>query len=117
MSSFDRFPGLWPFGALLDALPPDARASHRRRPVNPGGATLRPGTGTPLWNRLRAEIVPHLKGRGEKAQLARLLGVHRQGINEYFVSKTRMPDAERTLLLVEWLAVRREKRPAGKFLL
>jgi len=39
--------------------------------------------------------------------------VHRQAVNEYFVSRTRMPDAERTLLLQEWLQARRPgKRPA-----
>ncbi len=108
-------PGLWPFEVLLKVLSPEARASIRRRGAwrNPGGATLRPGPATPLWHRLVAEVRPLLKPRGEKAQLARLLGVHRQAVNEYFVSRTRMPDAERTLLLQDWLRARRSgKRPA-----
>ncbi len=107
-------PGLRPFAALLEALSPEARASVRRRASrkNPGGATLRPGSGTPLWQRLVKSVQPLLQRRGEKAQLARLLGVHRQAVNEYFVSRTRMPDAERTLLLQEWLKARRQgKRP------
>jgi len=100
------------FGGLLDLLSPAGRASVRSRGGyrNPGGATLRPGSRTPLWNRLVLQIRPLLKPRGEKAQLARLLGVHRQAVNEYFVSRTRMPDAERTLLLLEWVEARRQNR-------
>ncbi len=107
-------PSLRPFEALIEILSPEARASYRRRSSrrNPGGATLRPGVGTPLWQRLVKDVQAFLRRRGEKAQLARLLGVHRQAVNEYFVSRTRMPDAERTLLLQEWLRVRRQgKRP------
>jgi hypothetical protein len=106
----------WPFEALLGALSAPARASARRRSrrrANAGGATIRPGADTLLWNKLADEVRPLLKARGEKAQLARLLGVHRQAVNEYFVSRRRMPDAERVLLLLEWLRVRKAgKRPA-----
>jgi hypothetical protein len=101
--------------ALFAILSPEGRASARKRglPRNPGGATLRPGTATPLWKRLVTQVRPLLKHRGDKAQLARLLGVHRQAVNEYFVSETRMPDAERTLLLLEWLEARkRSARPS-----
>lgn len=74
---------------------------------------MRPGRDTPLWNKLAAEMRPLLRKRGEKAQLARLLGLHRQAINGFFASGSRMPDAERTLLLLEWLRVRRAgKKPA-----
>ena len=103
------------FEALFESLSPSGRAFVRLRavPHNPGGATLRAGKGTPLWNRLVTQIRPLLKRRGEKAQLARLLGVHRQAINEYFVSQTRMPDAERTLFLLEWVEARRKnQRPS-----
>lgn len=92
------------------------RASARRglAPRRSSGGTLRPGAATtPLWNKLVAQVRPLIKRRGEKAQLARLLGVHRQGINEYFVSESRMPDAERTLLLLEWIEARRKNtRPS-----
>lgn len=103
--------GLGSLADLIEVLSPEARASYqkRRRSIHASGATLRPGKTTPLWNKLKSEILPLLKPRGEKAQLARLLGVHRQAINEYFTSETRMPDAERTLLLSEWLATRRKK--------
>lgn len=107
----------WPLEAVLGAISESARASARRRMsprrTNRGGATIRPGPGTPLWNRLVDEVRPLLKVRGEKAQLARLLGVQRQAVNEYFVSRRRMPDAERVLLLQEWLRVRKSgKRPS-----
>jgi hypothetical protein len=100
---------------LFSIFSPAAKSSARYRmaPRRPSGATLRPGSTTPLWNRLVTELRPLLKRRGEKAQLARLLGVHRQGISEYFVSGKRMPDAERTLLLLEWLDARRQNRRPG----
>jgi hypothetical protein len=109
--------GLWPLEAVLGAISAQARASARRR-MSPrrtgrGGATIRPGSDTPLWNKLVDEVRPLLKARGEKAQLARLLGVPRQSVSEYFVNHRRMPDAERVLLLQEWLCVRQSgKRPA-----
>ena len=103
------------FKDLLEALSAPARTSarHRLSLRRVTGSTVRTGTGTPLWNRLVEEVRPLLKVRGEKAQLARLLGVQRQAVNEYFVSRRRMPDAERALLLQEWLRVRRAgKRPS-----
>lgn len=105
---------LRPLEDLIDSLTSQGRASARalRGPRRKVGATLRVGPGTPLWNQLAKEILPFLKARGEKARLAHLLGVHRQAVNEYFVSRSRMPDAERVLLLREWLQVRRAgKRP------
>jgi hypothetical protein len=101
---------------LLSLFSADARSSVRKRmaPPRSSGGTLRPGpVSSPLWNKLVAQVRPLLKRRGEKAQLARLLGLHRQGINEYFVSGSRMPDAERTLLLLEWIEARRKnERPS-----
>ena len=105
---------LRPFEDLIESLSARGRASARalRGPRRKVGATLRAGTGTPLWNQLVREILPLLKARGEKARLGHLLGVHRQAINEYFVSRQRMPDAERVLLLREWVQVRQAgKRP------
>ena len=104
--------GLAFFETSFGFLSPAGRASVRLRgqPRNSGGGTLRPGRETPLWNQLVTQCRPLLKRRGEKAQLARLLGVHRQAINEYFVSQNRMPDAERTLLLIEWLEARRKNQ-------
>jgi hypothetical protein len=106
---------LWPIEVLLGTLSDTARNSARRRmaPARTVGATIRPGRDTPLWNQLIADVRPLLRKRGEKAQLARLLGLQRQAVNEYFVSGRRMPDAERTLLLLEWLRLRQTgKKPA-----
>ena len=115
MPSTRLHPNLVLLEALIEAFSPEARASvHQhlgsRRSV---GGTLRPGRDTPLWNKLAEQVRPLLKKRGEQAQLARLLGLHRQAVNEFFASGSRMPDAERTLLLIEWLRVRRKGgRPA-----
>lgn len=77
-----------------------------------GGATLRPGPDTPLWNELRAQLRPHLKAHGSQANLARILGLPRQRINDFITGK-KMPDAERTLQLLAWLfAVRQDRKPA-----
>lgn len=71
------------------------------------GATLRPGPATPLWNSLVLNVRPFLVKRGEKAKLARLLGVPRQRVHDYFFTGTSAPDAERTLLVLHWLAQQR----------
>ncbi len=70
------------------------------------GATLRPGSETVLWNALVDYVRPHLHRRGEKANLARILEVPRQRVNEYFVARTVMPDAERLLHVLAWLTTR-----------
>jgi hypothetical protein len=108
-------PSLRPLEDLVELLTTEGRASAQRRmaPRRKAGATLHAGSATPLWNRLVEQIAPFLKKRGEKAQLARLLGAHRQAINEYFVSRKRMPDAERTLLLCEWLEIRKAGKKPG----
>ena len=104
-------------GAILDAASLMARQTPQAyRLVFPPahrGATLRPGKATPLWNELRAQLRPHLKKRGEQANLARVLGLPRQQINAFVTGGGRMPDAERTLQLMAWLlAVRQGRRPA-----
>jgi hypothetical protein len=116
----DLHPRLQLPALLMDGLTEAARESARqlarsyhqatRRRV---GATLRPGRGTPLWNALAAEVRPLLRRRGEQAILARLLGLPRQRVHEFVVRRGRMPDAERTLLLLEWLAVRKRTLKSG----
>ena len=78
-----------------------AQPRPRRR-----GATLRPGPQTPLWNALVALVRPRLGRYGEKSKLARILGVPPQRVHDYFISRRQAPDAERTLLLLAWLAHR-----------
>jgi hypothetical protein len=89
-----------------------ARSHHEstRRNV---GSTVRPGPNTPLWNALVAEVRPLIKRHGEQAVLGRLLGLPRQRVHEFIVQRGRMPDAERTLLLMEWLAVRKRSLRTG----
>jgi hypothetical protein len=98
------------------------------------GATLRPGADTPLWSAVVEKARPHLRlrgakaylarvlnvprqrvndyfvsgtqMRGAKANLARVLNVPRQRVNDYFVSGTQMPDAERMLQVLLWLTAR-----------
>jgi hypothetical protein len=85
------------------------RVAHRPRT----GATLRPGQETPLWNALVKEVRPLLRRYGTQAGLGRLLGLDRQTINAYFVARTRMPDAERTLQVLTWLiAFRKNESPS-----
>jgi hypothetical protein len=79
--------------------------SLRRRPRG-HQTTLKPGLDTPLWNELADAVQARLKQYGEKARLARILGVPRQRVYEVLNRRRRMPDAERTLLLLVWLSVR-----------
>jgi hypothetical protein len=89
----------------------DRRRAFRadRRPRQ--GATLRPGKDTPLWNALVAEVRPHLRRHGTQVNLGRLLGLDRQTIHAYFIARTRIPDAERTLQLLTWLIAVRKGLP------
>ena len=80
-----------------------ARFVRRKSPVGPQRRVLAPGPATPLWNELVRQILPHLRRRGSKAQLARLLGVPRQRLQACFKAKYACLDAERTLQLVGWL--------------
>lgn len=74
------------------------------------GETLRPGPETPLWNELSLALRNQKWKYGEKANLARILGVPRQRVDDYIVGRRRLPDAERTLSLVHWLAARHQGR-------
>jgi hypothetical protein len=80
------------------------RRKEARRPRK--GASLRPGDETPLWNAVVERVRPHLRTRGAKANLARVLEVPRQRVHDYFVAGTQMPDAERMIHVLLWLSVR-----------
>lgn len=101
---------------LLEAAARDMAVEARkqvavRRPRARRGATLRPGVDTPLWNAVVELARPALKRRGAKAILARELGVHRARIGEYFGPRSSMPDAERVLRLLLWLARQSKSAP------
>jgi len=80
-----------------------------RRPAR-RNATLRPGVETPHWLALVEMVRPLLRRRGAKALLAYELGLHRGRITQFFTRRSAMPDAERTLLLLFWLARQDRKR-------
>jgi hypothetical protein len=96
--------------ALFEAAAASARAAAGRllKPTvrHRQGATLRPGPNTPLWNELAGQARRLLRKRGERANLARLLGIPRQRITDYLRAGRACPDAERTLLLLCWVARR-----------
>lgn len=93
-------------GAL--AVEQGQRAAQRRREARRPrrGSTLRPGDETPLWNAVVTRVRPHLAKRGAKANLARVLEVPRQRVHDYFVTGSQMPDAERMIHVLLWLAAR-----------
>lgn len=99
---------------LTLAVAEAAKAAVRRyhRPVRVRrGSTLRPGLRTPLWNELRRLLRREMRVHGDRALLGRHIGVPRQRIHEFLRGGTAMPDAERTLELLGWLARRPAARP------
>lgn len=84
------------------ALPPRRRRTSQ--------VTLKPGAGTPLWNELATAVQAQLRLRGERARLARILGLPRQRLHDILRTRRHMPDAERTLLLLVWLHTRADGR-------
>lgn len=83
-----------------------ARKLRRPQPPDPRGRILRPGQETPRWNRLAATALKLLRRRGDKAKLARTLGISRQRLHLLLTARTACPDAERTLRLLEWVEER-----------
>ena len=82
-----------------------ARTRGQRR-----GLTLRSGAETPLWNILAGALNAECKTHGAKAALARCVGLPRQRMHDFLRGGGggAMPDAERTLMLLQWLAGRRQ---------
>jgi hypothetical protein len=91
--------------AALDSASRAADARRKRRTPK-RGLTLQPGPDTPLWNELVRQVQPHLRKRGAKNQLGRILGVSRQRIYVCLKTGQAALDAERTLRLLGWLAAR-----------
>ena len=100
------------FEAAKFAAQQTAKLAARRPPgAKPtAGKTRRPGEHTPLWNELVERARPHLTKRGEKAKLARLMGLPRQRIQDFLKAESAMPDAERTLFLLCWVMAKQEGR-------
>ena len=111
-----RHPRLRQLEPLVDALAmaadatvKAARKKYRESRRKRIGAALAPGPQTPLWNELTRACEQQLTRYGEKARLARILGVSRQRVHLLIVSKSACADAERTLQLMAWLAARRRR--------
>jgi len=85
-------------------------AGRTGRRIPKRGLALLPGPDTPLWNELARQVAPLLRKRGSKVHLARILGISKQRLHICLKSRTGALDAERTLLLLAWLAARREGR-------
>ena len=94
---------IWLLLEAADASARQAVGKFKRRPPK-RGLTLQPGSDTPLWNELVKQTMPLLRKYGSKAQLARILGIPRQRLQVCLKAKTACLDAERTLLLLSWLA-------------
>lgn len=91
---------------IADAAEHTARAAKRQinRTLRPRrGHTLKPGVDTPLWNELTEALRSKLTRRGDKVNLGRFLGLPRQRIDDFLRGHSALPDAERTLLLLQWL--------------
>ena len=97
-------------GAIAFAADATARAlkQARAKARGPRGEALHPGSDTPLWNELSLVLRSQKWKWGEKTNLARILGVPRQRVDDYIIGSRRLPDAERTLLLLHWLAARQK---------
>lgn len=112
-----RFRDWMEFAGLLEELARDtikaARKNYKVRTRVKRGATLRPGPSTPLWNELAKRAAQELTRYGDKAKLARTLGLPRQRVHQLLIEESATPDAERTLLLLVWLQARLAGRDLG----
>ncbi len=69
------------------------------------------GPDSALWNVLATLLRTELKSYGAKVRMARYLGLPRQRVTDFLTGGTkRLPDAELTLRLLHWLAVKRSGR-------
>jgi hypothetical protein len=84
------------------------QALHRRR--GPAGHARRPGVDTPMWIVCAVMLRNDLRKYGDKAALARYLGIPRQRLSDFLTGRRRLPDAEIVLRMLHWLAERRAGR-------
>lgn len=104
-----------PVGLILILLEAAEQAARKalakpKRRLPKRGLTLMPGADTPLWNELVRQVMPLIRRWGSKVQLARILGVPRQRLQVCLKAKSAFLDAERTLLLLAWLAAQHSSR-------
>lgn len=63
-----------------------------------------------MWNVCADLLREELKSYGSQARLARFLGVPRQRLHNFLKGRSRLPDAELTLQMLNWLAQKRAGR-------
>ena len=99
-------------GLLADAAETSAKqlrkklGSRRRSSCK----TRHPGAETPLWNACVVLLRAELKPFGSKVRLARFLGIPKQRLNDFLTGRSRLPDAELMLQMLNWLAQKRAGR-------
>jgi len=98
------------FEAVGRATALKIKRARRLAGRGPVGYTLRPGPKTPLWNEMVRQAAAFLGKRGSKARLARFLGLPRQRLQDCLKARRATLDAERTLLLLCWVAARQQGR-------
>ncbi|MCC6415270.1 MAG: hypothetical protein IT582_05125, partial [Opitutaceae bacterium] len=101
---------LYELAALTARSAARVAAPKRRGRESRRGSALAPGVGTPLWNELVAQALPHLTKRGSKANLARILSLPRQRLQDCLKARSACLDAERNLLLLCWFTSRHQGR-------
>lgn len=95
-----------PLIAAAEVTAAAARRKYRAIRRRKAGRPPRAGADTPLWNELARACAAQLTRYGEKAKLARLLGISRQRLHVLLVSRSACTDSERTLMLLAWLNAR-----------
>src|SRR6266542_3123251 len=75
-------------------------------PTSPGD----PAGDSPMWNICAALLREELRPLGAKVRLARYLGIPKQRITNFLTGHNRLPDAELTLQMLNWLAQKRAGR-------
>jgi hypothetical protein len=99
-------------GLLYDSAEAAAKTAKKviRERRHGSYATRRPGEDSPLWNICAELLRAELRPLGSKVRLARFLGIPKQRLNNFLTGHNRLPDAELTLQLLNWLAQKRAGR-------
>ncbi len=85
------------------------RARRKPESTDPANKALHPSSAsTPMWIELRNRLIALTAKRGQKAVLARQIGLPRQRIHKFLKEGSAMPDAERTLWLLAWVAAKEQ---------
>ena len=110
-------PRLRAFGKFSEVLAEVAALAGRKamnafatRKTGKAYRVHRPGPATPIWCACAKLLAAELRTKNAKVLLARHLGIPKQRLTDFVVTRTRLPDAEIALQLVYWLAEKRAGR-------